>query len=326
MRGFVVAALALALAGPLQAAEPPSAATRAAQAKVRAELPFEDRQDFEFASRGFVATRTDPVIRRADGGMAWDLSAYDFARNEAPDTVNPSLWRQARLLAIHGLFKVSERVWQVRGFDAANITFIAGDSGWIVIDPLTAVETARAALELANAQLGARPVVAVIYTHSHVDHFGGARGVIDPARLAAGQVRIIAPHGFLEEAVSENVIAGPAMGRRADYQFGRALTPGAEGQMSVGIGPAIPRGTTSLVPPTETVTRTGETLNVDGVAIEFQMTPNTEAPAEMNLYFPAWKLLCMAENANPTMHNVLTPRGALVRDSKAWADGLTESI
>lgn len=325
MRGLVAVIVALALATPVQAGEPASAATRAAQAKVRAELPFADRQDFDFARRGFVGTRKDPVIRRADGGVAWDLSAYDFLKGEAPETVNPSLWRQSQLLAIHGLFKVSDRVWQVRGFDAANMTLVAGDTGWIVIDPLTSVETAKAALDLANETLGARPVVAVIYTHSHIDHFGGARGVIDPARLAVGQVRIIAPHGFLEEAVSENVIAGPAMGRRATYQFGYPLTPGPEGQMSVGIGQAVSRGTTSLVPPTETVTRTGETLTVDGVAIEFQMTPNTEAPAEMNLYFPAWRVLCMAENASPTLHNVLTPRGALVRDAKAWADALTEA-
>lgn len=326
MRGIVATVVALVLAAPALAGEAPSAATREAQAKVRAELPFHDRQDFDFAQRGFLGSRTDPVIKRPDGGTAWDLSAYDFLKGEAPETVNPSLWRQAQLLAIHGLFKVSDRVWQVRGFDAANMTLVAGDTGWIIIDPLTSVETARAALELANDKLGRRPVVSVIYTHSHVDHFGGARGVIDPARLAAGQVRIIAPHGFLEEAVSENVIAGPAMGRRAIYQFGYPLKPGPEGQMSVGIGQAVARGTTSLVPPTETITRTGETLSVDGVVIEFQMAPNTEAPAEMNLYFPAWKVLCVAENASPTIHNVLTPRGALVRDSKAWADSLTEAV
>lgn len=328
MRGFaaVISVTAMLACVGAQAAEVPSITTKAAQARLKADLPFADRQDFDFASRGFVATRSDPLIKRADGGVAWDLNAFAFLKGEAPDSVNPSLWRQAQLLSMNGLFQVSDHIWQVRGFDLANITFIEGKTGWIIIDPLTTVETAKAALELANAKLGARPVVAVIYTHSHVDHFGGVRGVVDEKDVAAGKVRIIAPQGFLEEAVSENVIAGAAMTRRATYQFGYNLSPGPEGQISSGIGQAVAKGTISLIPPTESVDHTGQTTNVDGVDIEFQFTPGTEAPAEMNIYFPQWRVLCMAENANATMHNVLTPRGAVVRDAKVWADDLTESI
>lgn len=287
---------------------------------------FSDRQDFDFADRGFVATREDPKIMAADGRVVWDLSAYDFLKAEAPAGANPSLWRQSQLLVRHGLYKVMDGVWQVRGFDLANATFIAGKSGWIVIDPLTSAETARAALELVNARLGARPVVAVIYTHSHVDHFGGARGVVDAEALAAGRVQVIAPEGFLADAVSENIIAGPAMQRRAIYQFGSFLPKGPTGQINAGIGMAVSAGTQTLAPPNVDIVRTGQTLVVDGVRMEFQLTPETEAPAEMNIYLPDLKALCLAENANATLHNVLTPRGALVRDAKQWADYLTQSI
>lgn len=313
------------LAGPAMAAEAPSAATLKAQAALKRSLPFKDRQDFDFATRGYIGTLADPIIRRADGGVAWDLNAYAGLDGEAPATVNPSLWRQAQLLAKSGLFQVSDRIWQVRGFDVSNVTFIKGDTGWIVIDPLTTAETAKAALQLANEKLGERPVVAVIYTHSHADHFGGVKGMVSQADVDAGKVQVIAPEGFLEEAVSENVIAGPAMSRRAMYQFGYNLKPGPEGQMSVGIGQAVSKGAITLIAPTRSISKTGETLTVDGVRIEFQVTPGTEAPAEMNMYFPDWKILDMAENANATMHNVLTPRGALVRDAKAWADYLTEA-
>lgn len=310
MRRLIIGtAVAAALAGPAQA-----------------EPDFGDRQDYVFAERGFVGTRADPKITAADGRVVWDLAAYDFLKGPAPASVNPSLWRQSGLLAKHGLFKVAEGVWQVRGFDAANATFIAGRTGWIVIDPLTATETAKAALDLVGEKLGARPVVALIYTHSHADHFGGARGMVSQADVDAGKVQVIAPAGFLEHAVSENVIAGPAMSRRANFQFGITLPEGPTGQVSVGIGTAVASGTQSLVPPTVDIAKSGQTLTVDGVRIEFQLTPSTEAPAEMNLYFPDLKLLDLAENANATQHNVLTPRGALVRDAKAWADYLSGSI
>ena len=322
----LAAAAVLALASPAVASDPATPTTQAAQAAAQADLPSADRQDFDFASRGFLATRTDPKILRADGGVAWDLAAYDFLKAPAPATVNPGLWRQAQLLSKHGLFKVADRIWQVRGFDVANATFIAGDTGWIVIDTLTTAETGRAALELANKTLGARPVVAILYTHSHTDHFGGARGMVSQAEVDAGKVKIIAPLGFLQEAVSENVLAGNAMGRRGTYQFGYFLPPGPDGQVSSGIGQGIAKGTMTLLPPNITIDHTGQTLTVDGVRLEFQFTPGTEAPAEMNIFLPGLHALCMAENANVSMHNVLTPRGALVRDAKAWADDLTQSV
>ncbi len=316
---------ALIACGPACTGAPASAATAAAQADALKALPFADQEDFDFAGRGFLATRADPKIPRAGGGVAWDLSAYDFLKGPAPATVNPGLWRQGQLLAKHGLFKVADRIWQVRGFDIANATFIQGDTGWIVIDTLTSTETAEAALDLANATLGARPVVAIIYTHSHSDHFGGARALASQADVDSGKVKVIAPKGFLEEAVSENVLAGTAMSRRAVYQFGFFLPPGPDGQISSGIGQAVSKGSLSLLPPNMVIDHTGETLMVDGVRLEFQMTPGTEAPAEMNIYLPDFHALCMAENANVSMHNVLTPRGALVRDSKAWADDLTQA-
>jgi len=309
-RMLLGAAVALILAAPAQAAGP----------------DFSDKQDYAFAERGFVATRADPKIVAEDGRLVADLSAYDFLKGPAPASVNPSLWRQSGLLAKHGLFEVAKGVWQVRGFDAANATFIAGKTGWIVIDPLTATETAKAALDLANDKLGARPVVALIYTHSHVDHFGGARGMVAQADVDAGKVQVIAPAGFLEHAVSENIIAGAAMGRRAGFQFGIGTPKGPTGQVGVGIGTAVATGTQSLIPPNVQIGESGQTLTVDGVRIEFQLTPNTEAPAEMNLYLPDLRVLDLAENANATMHNVLTPRGALVRDAKEWAGYLTESI
>ena len=286
----------------------------------------DDRRDFDFASRGFIATRKDPVIRRADGRAAFDLSAYEFLKGEAPATANPSLWRQAQILTQHGLFKVAERIFQVRGFDVSTVTFIDAGAGWIVVDPLTTVEVARAALELVHEHLPAKPVLAVIYSHSHVDHYGGVGGVTSAADAAAGKVKVIAPEGFLEHAVSENIIAGPAMLRRARFQFGQTLPPGAEGEMTSGLGPRPSAGSLSLIAPTDLVTRTGQEITVGDVTMVFQLTPGTEAPAEMNFHLPQFRAVFMAENANLTMHNLLPARGALVRDAKAWADYLTESI
>ncbi len=287
---------------------------------------FADREDFAFADRGFVAQRSDPLIKAADGRVVWDLDAYRFLDAPAPATVNPSLWRQAQLLSKSGLYKVADGVWQVRGLDLANITFIAGKTGWIIVDPLTSTEVAAAALELANQQLGARPVTALIYTHSHADHFAGARGVVSDKEIAERKIPVVAPKGFLEHAVSENIIAGGAMNRRGAFQFGAHLPKGPTGQVNSGIGMAVSPGTMSLIPPNLEIERTGQTLELDGVKMVFQFTPGTEAPAEMNFLLPDLRVLCMAENANATMHNVLTPRGALVRDAKAWADGLSEAI
>ena len=324
MRFAAMLALGLMLTGAAQAQVTDQ--TRAANAQMSQTLPWADREDEDFASRGFIAQWDQPQIRAADGHVVWDFNAYNFLTPDVPETVNPSLWRQARLLARAGLFQVSDRVYQVRGFDVSNMTIVVGDTGLIIIDPLTSTEVASAALALARRTIGDRPVRAVIYTHSHVDHFGGVRGVVDAAEVAAGNVQIIAPEGFMEHAVTENVIAGNAMGRRATYQFGAGLAPGPEGQMSSGIGLAISAGTFTLIPPTRTISHTGETLTVDGVRIEFQVTPETEAPSEMNFFFPDLGVLCLSENANASMHNILTPRGALVRDAKAWADYLTESL
>lgn len=300
-----------------------SDSTRAANAAFAQTLPWSDREDEDFATRGFVAANEAQQIRTTDGSrVAWDFSIYNFLQGAAPDTVNPSLWRHAQLLTRAGLFRVTDRVYQIRGFDVSNMTIVIGDTGLIIIDPLASAETAAAGLALARRTIGDRPVRAVIYTHSHLDHFGGVRGVVpDPTG-----VEIIAPEGFMEHAVTENVIAGNAMSRRAQYQFGAGLTPGPEGQMTSGIGIAVSSGTFTLIPPTRSISRTGETLTIDGVRIEFQITPETEAPSEMNFFFPDLGVLCLSENANASMHNILTPRGALVRDAKAWADYLTESL
>lgn len=310
------------------AAQAPPTASPAAQADnaaLSASLNWADDQDFDFASRGFMGTLADGKIRNDKGEVLRDLADEAQFTGPAPATVNPSLWRNATLVAKHGLFQVADGIWQVRGFDLANMTIIRGQSGWIIVDPLTGAEAAKAAMALVTEKLGKRPVVAVIYTHSHVDHFGGVLGVVDQADVAAGKVAIIAPDGFFEHAVSENVIAGPAMLRRAIYMFGQALPRGATGHVSSGLGPMGTPGTYGLIPPTDTIKATGEKRTVDGVEIVFQVTPNTEAPAEMNFYLPAWKALCLAENANGAMHNLLTPRGALVRDAKGWADYLVEA-
>ena len=315
-------ALALLVATTAQASPVASPATVADNARLAATLDWADRQDFDFASRGFVATRSDPVIRDARGGLIRDLSEDAQFGGPAPATVNPSLWRNATLLAKHGLFKVADGIWQVRGFDLSNMTVIAGKTGWIIIDPLTTLEIAAAALALVNDSLGARPVTGVIYTHSHGDHFGGSAAVVSAADAASGKVPVLAPADFMAEAISENIIAGPAMARRADYMFGWLLPRSATGHVSSGLGPTRARGTVTLVPPNDSIIATGDTRTIDGVRIEFQLTPGTEAPAEMNLYLPDLKALCMAENANGAMHNILTPSGAQVRDARSWSDYL----
>ncbi|WP_339702762.1 alkyl sulfatase dimerization domain-containing protein [uncultured Sphingosinicella sp.] len=322
MRLWIVAALAAAQPA---AAEAPSAATKAANSAVAAALPFGDTEDFDFAGRGLLA-RPDADVLGADGRVIRSFADDAKMAGAVPDTVNPSLWRNAQLVSGSGLFAVVPGIWQVRGFDLANMTLIRGKTGLIVVDPLTTVETARAAIALARQHLGDLPVTAVIYTHSHIDHFGGVRGIVDEADVKAGKVRIYAPDGFMEHAISENVIAGAAMSRRAAFMFGSALERGTEGIVSAGLGPVVAGGTYSLIAPTDTVRVGAETTQVDGVRFEFQLTPGTEAPAEMNFYLPELRALCLAENANGAMHNVLTPRGALVRDAKVWADYLTEAL
>ena len=295
-------------------------------AGARQRVAADDRRDFADARRGFIATRKDPVLRDAAGRPSYNLTDYDFLQGSAPPTANASLWRQAQILTMHGLFKVAEGIYQVRGFDVSTVSFIDAGTGWIVVDPLTSVEAATAAFALVTEHLGAKPVLAVIYSHSHVDHYGGVLGITTRAAVAAGTVQIIAPDGFLENAVSENIIAGPAMARRARFQFGTNLPRGPAGELTSGLGPRVSRGTTSLIAPTRLIKRTGERLRIGNVDLEFQVTPGTEAPAEMNFYLPRQRAVFMAENANLTMHNLLPARGALVRDAKAWADYLTESL
>ena len=306
--------------------KPPSSPTIEAQKRVLAELPRDDGPDMEFSGRGYVGTLLDPIIKSRDGKPVWDLDAYAWMAGKAPDTVNPSLWRHMTILRRHGLFALSDNMWQVRGFDVSNMTVIKGATGWILIDPLTTRDTAAAALRLVNEKLGTRPVTAVIYSHSHGDHFGGVRGIVDEADVKAGKVVVIAPTHFMAETASENVMAGAAMGRRANYQFGGNLTPGPHGQMGSGIGKGIAGGDITLIAPTVDITRTGEVRVVDGVTLEFQMVPGTEAPAEMNVYIPASKTFLAAEIATCSLHNILTPRGAKVRDAHAWAGFLNEAV
>lgn len=327
--GLVPRAEADPAARPAILPKPATSATKAANEAVLKELPFQNREDFAEAQRGLIAPIDPPVIRGASGLPIWDLTAYSRFVNldtPAPDTVNPSLWRQLQLLTIAGLFQVTDRVYQVRGYDLSNVSIVEGDTGLIVIDPLISDQTARAALDLYYKHRPRKPVVAVIFTHSHVDHYAGAAGIVTEEELEAGRVKIIAPEGFLDEAVSENVIAGNAMSRRATYMYGAFLPKGAKGQVSAGLGLTTSLGTRSLFDPTDTITQTGQEMTVDGVRIRFQLTPGTEAPAEMNFYFPDLKALCMAENLAATFHNVLTLRGAKVRDPLQWSKYLQQAI
>jgi alkyl sulfatase BDS1-like metallo-beta-lactamase superfamily hydrolase len=314
---------ALAADGPVAA----SAQTAASNSAVLQQLPFSDRTDFESITKGLIAPFKGQV-KDASGKVIWDIPAYDFlARDQAPDSINPSLWRLAQLNAHAGLFEVSPKLYQVRGLDLANMTIIEGDDGLIIIDPLTVAETAKAALELYYQNRPHKPVVAVIYSHTHVDHFGGVRGVIDEADVKAGKVKVFAPAGFMEHVVSENIFAGTAMSRRAQYQFGSLLPRGERGQVDAGLGKSSPNGgTVSLIAPTDLIEKELETRTIAGIQVEFQLTPGTEAPAEMNLYLPQLRALCMAENATQMMHNILTPRGAQVRDAKAWSQYLDSSL
>lgn len=302
--------------------------TRAAHAAASTQLPFEDQEDFAESQRGLLAREPELVLRDSRGGVVWDMDAYRFCApgESAPDTVNPSLWRMAQLNTAHGLFEVVPGVYQVRGYDLSNITFVEGASGVVVVDPLISTECAAAALELYRRARGERPVSAVLYTHSHVDHFGGVRGVVSQQQVDSGEVPVWAPQGFLEHAVSENVLAGTAMGRRAEYMFAARLERGPRGQLDAGIGKGASSGTVTLIAPTHEVTGTGQRELIDGVEFVFQLVPDSEAPAEMNFHLPASRALCIAENATHSMHNVLTPRGALVRDALAWSKYLDESV
>ncbi|WP_402469931.1 alkyl/aryl-sulfatase [Isoptericola aurantiacus] len=306
--------------------QPVSPAVARQQQELRERLPFDDTQGFDDATRGLIGTAEPCVIRDADGRVVWDNDSYAFLADDAPDTVNPSLWRQSRLVAEQGLFEVVPGIYQVRGFDLSNITFVEGETGVVVIDPLISTETAAAALQLYREHRGARPVTGVIYTHSHVDHFGGVKGVTSQEDVDAGRVPVLAPEGFVEHAVAENVYAGTAMSRRAGYMYGAALARGPQGQVGAGLGQTTSTGTVTMIRPTLDVTTTGQEEVVDGVRIVFQMAPDSEAPSEMLFYFPDHRALCAAEDATHTLHNLLTLRGAVVRDPNSWAKYLTETV
>ena len=306
----------------------PSTFTIELQNGLRKTLPFDDKRDFEEAQKGFIAAPSYKQIMADAGNVAWDMGSYDFLlQGKDFDSIHPSLQRQAILNMAYGLYEVVPgKIYQVRGFDLANISFIKSDNGWIVFDPLTAKETARAALELVNEKLGKRPVVAVVYSHSHADHFGGVRGVVDEEDVKSGKVKIIAPVGFMEHAVAENVYAGNAMTRRMYFQYGVLLPRSPFGHVDQSIGKNTAAGNLGLIEPNVYITKDYETLNVDGVEMEFQNTPGTEAPAEMNTYFPQFQAFWAAENITGTIHNIYTLRGALVRDALAWSKNINNAL
>ena len=317
--GLVLTAAAAAAAGQAPAPKPVEPAVRAVHEAALRALPFADRQDFDDARRGFIATLPE----------AGRSGRYAFLDAEtAPETVHPSLWRLARLNTIHGLFEIVPGVYQVRGFALANITFIEGATGVIVVDPLGSVGSAKAALDLYLAHRPKRAVTAVIYTHSHSDHYGGARGVVDPAEVAAGRVLVVAPAGFMNAVIAESVVAGNAMGRRAAYQFGTPLPRGVRGSVDAGLGKIDGLGAPgrSVIAPTTSITESIETRTIDGVAMVFQLTPHTEAPAELHFFLPTQRVLNLAENATKTMHNLLPFRGTEVRDASAWSTHLGDAL
>ncbi|WP_338426896.1 alkyl/aryl-sulfatase [Sphingopyxis kveilinensis] len=321
--------LSLLLAGCLPLAalaqDVASEATRTAQAELAARLPLDDPRDEANATRGKLAEIPGGLITGKDGRVIWDRRPYAFLEaRAAPDTVNPSLWRQARLNAVHGLFEVVPgKIWQLRGYDISVMTVIRGKTGWIVVDPLLSEEAAAAAWKLfvdtIEAKDGKRPIKAIVFSHSHSDHFGGVGGIVTPEQVARDKIRIIAPHGFSEEATSENVLAGAAMGRRALYMFGAILPPGPTGQVDTGLGPKLSSGTIGYMEPTETVGAGGGALTIDGLAFDFLDAGGTEAPSEFVFYIPAYKALHTTEVVTHNLHNILTLRGAQVRDALRWS-------
>lgn len=323
---LLASALGTQAATPDLTPKPASPATLAANKAFAAGRVFSSAQETDFATRGFIAALAEPQIRDVDGNVVWDVTPFDALKGDAPSTVNPSLWESAKLTAKHGLFKVAEGIYQVRNYDIENMTVVAGKTGWIVIDPNASAEVARASLDLVNKHVGTRPVSAVIYSHSHADHFGGARGIVSEADVKAGKVRVIAPAGFMEHAIAENVLAGNAMARRAQFQFGGPLEVSSKGTVGSGIGAGFSVGTIGLIPPTELVSKTGQELTVDGVRVVFQMAPASEAPSEMLFYFPDQKALFWSEDVNKTMHNIYTLRGTKARDALGWSKYINELL
>ncbi|UQZ90196.1 hypothetical protein C4J81_13695 [Deltaproteobacteria bacterium Smac51] len=311
-----------------QEAKEASAFTLKANEALLSQLPFDDKQDFEDAQRGFIAPlKNDGILKDDKGRIIYNAGDYKFPLEApAPPTVNPSLWRQSQVNGISGLFKVADRIYQVRGQDISNITFIEGDSGVIAIDPLVTEEAAQNALSTYFEHRPKKPIVAVIYTHSHVDHYGGVKGIVSQEDVDSGRTKIIAPAGFLEEAISENVLAGNAMMRRSTYSYGLILPRNAQGSIGGGLGVGGTSGSVTLIVPTDTITRTGQKMTIDGLEFEFLMAPGSEAPAEMHFYIPALKALTTAENACHTQHNFYTLRGAKTRDVAKWVGYLNETL
>ncbi len=306
--------------------KPAESFTARKNAAVLETLPFANTQAFDDARRGFIAQWPDGKVIDSQGNVAWNMAAYAFLNGKAaPDTVNPSLWRQAQLNAIHGLFEVTEGMYQIRGMDLANMTIIEGETGLIIIDPLLTPATAKAGLELYYQNRPEKPVVAVLYTHNHADHFGGVKGVTSEADVRSGKVKVFAPYGFMQHAVAENVIAGNAMTRRATYQFGASVPPGERGHVDTGLGKALASGPITLIAPTDTVPDNA-TLTIDGIEIEFQMAHGTEAESEMMMYFPQFKVLNTAEITSQHLHNIYTIRGAAIRDASAWSHYIDKAL
>lgn len=292
-------------------------------------LPFSDKTDFNDAQNGFIAPLPNSgLVKNAEGKPVWDLKKFTFANSEdVPDTVNPSLWRQMQLLNYNGLFKVTDRIYQIRGADLANMTIVEGSKGLIIIDPLMSAETSKAALDLYFQHRPKRDIVAVIYSHCHIDHYAGVKGVISEEEVASGKVKVIAPEGFTNAVLSENVMSGNVMSRRAGYQYGSLLTPGPKGSVGTGLGIAVPYDATiTFIPPTHSITKTGQEMILGGEKFVFQLTPGTEAPTEMHFYIPALKALSTAENGCHNMHNIYTLRGAKIRSAYAWSKALNEAL
>lgn len=328
LSGFAALAAAAAPAHFDPLGKAPSDHTVQAQQVQRSALPFADRTDFEESARGFIAAPAERQIKDASGKVIWSLGSYDWLLDDKPlNSIHPSLQRQAQLNMAYGLYEVLPgRIYQVRGFDLANISFIKGETGWIVFDVGTTRETAKAALDFVNATLGRRPVVAVVYSHAHADHFGGVRGMIDEADVKSGKVQVIAPGHFMEHAVSENIFAGNAMTRRLEYAYGTILPRNPFGHVDQAIGKNVADGTIGLIAPTRQIFMPYEELSLDGVKIVFQNTPGTECPAEMNAWFPDWKAFWAAENITGTIHNIYTLRGALVRDAMEWSRQINQAL
>ncbi len=325
---LLVVALLLLCSARGQAQQPASTATKEANAALLKELPFDNKQSFEDAQRGLIAPLPKQVIKSAAGDTVWDPNKYAFVTLDAaaPDTVNPSLWRQSQLVNISGLFKVADRIYQIRNQDLSNMTIIEGDTGIIVCDPLISMEAAKAGMELYFAHRPKKSVVAIVHSHCHVDHFGGVRGVVDEADVTSGKVKIYAPVGFIEKAISENVMAGPAMLRRAEYMYGNLLPPSATGQVGSGLGTTVSTGTVTLLTPTDIISETGQEEKIDGLTFTFLWAPTSEAPTEMHWYISELRALTTAENATHTLHNTYSLRGTKLRDPLAWSKYLNSSL